>query len=363
MGTSHDDYDLATHGLNEFGDLLCGLIKELLAQEGVQIHSIAYRVKNFESSLRKLDLKGDRYDDISDLTDLLGVRVITYFPKDVDRVAEVIRREFKIDEINSVDKRKTLDPNQFGYLSLHIEGELHEKRSKLTEYKRHSNKKFELQTRSILQHAWAEIEHDLGYKVKSGLPDPLRRRFSMLAGSLELIDEEFERLRVEINEYENQVDARIKDSPQSLPINQSTLVASLESDFPLNELDKVVIKARHSGLRKDIDPSYIVKEGENLKSLGIENIEQLHEVAEKYINYVGRFAEIWLAPSLDDPLNSAPAYRGIGMFYLNYVLAAQRSEDDLVDWGLNISTRNKDLIPRIKETWKQVVKELGKPQA
>jgi len=361
MDSDQSDYNDAVKGLDEFGTLLCGLMKELLADAGIQVHSISCRVKDFESSLRKLDVKGDRYSSISDLTDLLGVRVVTYFPKDVDRVAAVIEREFTIDKTNSVDKRKKLDTDRFGYLSLHFVAEMSQKRARLTEYKRHANKKFELQMRSILQHAWAEIEHDLGYKAKSGLPDPLRRRFSMLAGSLELVDEEFERLRKEISDYEDEVDAVIKHAPQTLPINQSTLVASFENETPLNDLDRVVAGARMSTVRRDIDTSYIIKEIENLKVLGVDNIEQLHNYAKNYKAHVKRFAEIWLG-SAPKGLNAAPATRGIGLFYLNYALAAQLNDSELSDWGLNITTRSKGLLDKVKKTWQEVVGELGEPQ-
>lgn len=361
MDSDRSDYNDAIKGMDEFGALLCGLIKELLADAGIQVHSISSRVKDFESSSRKLDIKGDRYDGVADLMDLLGVRVVTYFPRDVDKVAEVIEREFTIDKVNSEDKRKMLDTDRFGYNSLHHVAEMLPKRARLTEYKRYAGKRFELQTRSILQHAWSEIEHDLGYKAKSGLPDPLRRRFSMLAGSLELVDEEFERLRKEIADYEDEVDAVIKRAPQTLPINQSTLVASFENESPLNELDEVVAGARKSVMKRDIDTSYIVKEIENLKVLGIENVEQLHDYAKNYKDHVRRFAEIWLGGPTSAGLN-APSTRGIGLFYLNYALAAQREDVELERWGLNITTRSKGLLDRVRGTWKQVVKELGQPQ-
>ena len=53
------------------------------------------------------------------MTDLLGVRIITYFPDEVDKAAKLVEREFCVDPDNSVDKRSILDPDRFGYLSLH----------------------------------------------------------------------------------------------------------------------------------------------------------------------------------------------------------------------------------------------------
>jgi hypothetical protein len=51
---------------------------------------------------------------------------------------------------------------------------------------------FEIQVRSLLEHAWAEIEHEIVYKSGITQPDAVRRRFAALAGSLELFDSEFE---------------------------------------------------------------------------------------------------------------------------------------------------------------------------
>ena len=47
----------------------------------------------------------------------------------------------------------------------------------------------EIQIRTVMQHAWAEIEHDLGYKSKEDIPDKYRRQFSILAGLIELADD------------------------------------------------------------------------------------------------------------------------------------------------------------------------------
>ena len=148
------------------------LVTVLVASADIQFHSIQHRIKARESIARKIDDR-DRPDyTLSSLTDILGVRVITYFDQEVDRVAEIIEQEFLIDRENSVDKRASLDPDRFGYLSLHYVVQLSAARSRLTEYRRYRETKFEIQVRSILQHAWAEIEHDLGYKSRSAIPAP-----------------------------------------------------------------------------------------------------------------------------------------------------------------------------------------------
>jgi ppGpp synthetase/RelA/SpoT-type nucleotidyltranferase len=188
-------YNEAAASFSALAPLAADLVGRLLTEEGIRVHSISRRVKDKESVQRKLASKADRYSNVKSLTDLLGLRIITYFPDEVDVVASVIEREFAIDRENSVDKRAILDPDRFGYLSLHYIASLDSQRASLTEYKRFAGLKFELQIRSILQHAWAEINHSLGYKSEAVLPKELRRRFFRLAGLLELADDQFLELK------------------------------------------------------------------------------------------------------------------------------------------------------------------------
>jgi hypothetical protein len=71
--------------------------------------------------------------------------------------------------------------------------------------------KFEIQMRSSLQHTWAEIEHDLGYKSMYEVPREVRREFSRIAGLLELADESFVRIRSKIADYNKQTTENIKN--------------------------------------------------------------------------------------------------------------------------------------------------------
>lgn len=178
--------------LRHLGPKVEGIIVELLIAAGVNFHSVSHRIKKLASTERKLQAKGL---ELSDLHDLLGLRVITYFPDEVDICSAIIEREFHINEVDSIDKRALLPPDRFGYLSRHYIASLSPARSFLTENRPYKDMTFEVQIRSILQHAWAEIEHDLGYKATSELPAHLRRRFFRVAGLLELADDEFSSLR------------------------------------------------------------------------------------------------------------------------------------------------------------------------
>lgn len=169
---------------DEFARTAADLLGTLLNAAQLRVHSITCRAKDPVSLLRKLEATPGKYEKLADVTDLAGVRIVTYFPDEVDLVAAVVRKELDIDWEHSIDKRQLFDPDRFGYLSLHYVATLSSQRTGLTEYRRFDRCRLEVQLRSILQHTWAEIEHDLGCKTAQVIPRELRRRFSRLARSI-----------------------------------------------------------------------------------------------------------------------------------------------------------------------------------
>ena len=118
------------------------------------------------------------------------MRVITYLRDDVAAVANLLGEEMRLLDDRDMGV-ETASEGRWGYASRHllraVEGE---------------QQPASVQVRTVLQHAWAEFEHDVRYKgsvPEEHAPD-LDRRFTLAAGLLELADREFsairERLRV-----------------------------------------------------------------------------------------------------------------------------------------------------------------------
>ncbi|MES2438858.1 MAG: hypothetical protein V4584_07320 [Verrucomicrobiota bacterium] len=188
------------------------------------------RVKGRESFAEKLNRKGGKYEKLGDVTDLVGIRIITYLTGDVDRIADLIEAEFVVDRANSVDKRLYEDPDRFGYKSLHYVVELPPPRTTLAEYRPFEGIKAEIQVRTIIQHAWAEIEHDLGYKSTIGVPTEIRRRFFRLSALLETADDEFAAISSEIANYRMKVRAEMAAGERSQEIDATTVQEFVRAD-------------------------------------------------------------------------------------------------------------------------------------
>jgi ppGpp synthetase/RelA/SpoT-type nucleotidyltranferase len=165
---------------------------------------------------------------LEEVTDLAGVRVIAYFPDDVDKIIQIIKNEFVIDPANSIDKRKGRDPASFGYSSVHLIVTFSKERLTLPEYSVFKGLKCEVQVRTILQHAWAEIEHDIVYKSSEDIPFELRRRFASLAGLLEVADREFASIKSDEASVVNNIEKSIEERILNIPVNMQSLRVYLE---------------------------------------------------------------------------------------------------------------------------------------
>lgn len=177
-----------------------GTLREALQRNGLIVMAIESRIKTEESLSGKLALKGAKYATLRDITDVLGARIVTFYTDDVDRIAAITEQLFEIDWKNSVDKRMLHQLDSFGYNSLHYI-------CKMPGY----DYRFELQLRTTLQHAWASINHDIGYKTGVEIPREYLRRINRLAGILEMADDEFSRIRTEITDYRRRVQQLVQN--------------------------------------------------------------------------------------------------------------------------------------------------------
>jgi putative GTP pyrophosphokinase len=208
-------------------------LRILLENENIKVLSIYYRIKETDSFMEKNERKS--YDNpLIEIEDICGIRIICYYQKDITRIIEIIKNEFTIHE--SQNKETKLGFDQFGYRSHHIIASIKKEWEKTPNFRGLLNLKCEIQVRTILMHAWAEIEHSLAYKNEAQTPTQFRRKLHRISAKLEEADEQFEELKKESQEYQNSLINKTKNKQpviyESLELNIDSLQAFMDNNYP-----------------------------------------------------------------------------------------------------------------------------------
>ncbi|MBO9522767.1 MAG: (p)ppGpp synthetase [Nocardioidaceae bacterium] len=181
--------------LLEVTDRWAALITRLLDDAGINYLSISARTKSVASyaakAIRYAEERPGEDDPFEAITDQVGVRVITYLLSDVDAVADLLADQLAVLDDRDMGQ-ETAAKGRFGYASRHLLLDARPGRGEAPMLRPAS-----VQVRTVLQHAWAEFEHDIRYKgtvPEEHVPD-LDRRFTLAAGLLELADREFTEIR------------------------------------------------------------------------------------------------------------------------------------------------------------------------
>jgi len=265
-----------------------GLLIDLLDDNNIQYHVVESRTKSVESFINKFQRTGKTYKDpMSEINDLVGLRVILYYKEDVERVCELINNEFKVFHEHSVDNLQNLKPNEFGYFSIHKVVELDSKRSKLSEWKRFKQFKIEIQIRTVLQHSWASISHILLYKKESDVPYILKRRLNRLVGLLELADDQFQELKIQQEKVVSSIGNSILKKEYDIDLNIISVKNFIESTDYKSTLNSVLDKYSRYSLKEtsdDLEFSHIVSICKELKISSIKELNKLLNEEQKSID-------------------------------------------------------------------------------
>ena len=199
-------------------------VEDLLHKHAVEFAQVESRTKKKKSFLEKVQRKGKDYENpLLEITDLVGIRVVAYYKEDVDRIGKILKEEFDVDEADSMDKADAMDPDRFGYLSVHYVVNLKPPRRDLTEWKDFGRMKAEIQVITFLKHAWATIDHKLRYKTEEEMPKNLKRQLFRLSALLEIADNEFSDLRESSDKLEARYSHVIERGLLDITINISSL--------------------------------------------------------------------------------------------------------------------------------------------
>jgi putative GTP pyrophosphokinase len=189
------------------------------------------RVKDAGSFLEKVKRK-DSKEPFKDIRDIVGIRVVCLFLSDIPRVGGVIRNSFLV---NSEDNKiEGADVSSFGYLSFHFDAQM-KGEYKGPRYDNIAGMAFEIQVRTILMDAWANVSHYLDYKSDTDVPRALRRDFHALSGLFYIADNHFELFFKSSKESSEQMAEVASEGSQAITqeeINLDSLSAYLRTRFP-----------------------------------------------------------------------------------------------------------------------------------
>lgn len=202
-------------------------VLEPVRREICPMGRVEWRAKKVPSFAGKILRKGHYADPVNEMTDLCGVRVITQIDREVQAVCDFIREHFEIDEKNSEDKLIRLRAGEFGYRSVHYVVQF--KKSKFPHVPAELLPlKAEIQVRTLLQHAWADIGHDRLYKGEFPTPPRYQRESARIAALLEDSDAAFQRLVDGLENYECHYGAYL--APEQMEQRIAVQRAILEHD-------------------------------------------------------------------------------------------------------------------------------------
>lgn len=282
------EYDQNLASYEKFKSDLESMLNGILGLNDFHLKAISSRVKARESLLEKIERKNG-YQSLDSITDIVGVRIVTYYDDYVEKIIDVISQNFVIDNENSVNKSDLLDSNEFGYKSSHLVVSLSESRLNLTEYSCHRGYKAEIQVRSVLQDAWAEVEHGLGYKSAGELPSQFRRKFSRLAGLFELADEEFIDIRTGIESYKKFANSEIENNILEVAVNRVTLESYVKHSEVIKQLDLKISEIEGRVLTDNVYiSSYLINA---LQYFNIETIQVLENQLNEHSDLIIKFSE------------------------------------------------------------------------
>jgi putative GTP pyrophosphokinase len=170
-------------------------------QDIERIDRITARAKSprrfFEKAMKANTDGGAKYDHpFEQIQDLVGGRIIVFYKQDVEVVSSAILRYYKpIEQRVLIPERES----EFGYFGKHfilaLPEELFEDeadRARLPVF-------FELQVKTLFQHAWSEAGHDLAYKPDVELTSLQKRMVALTAAQAWGADQQFAQLHTDLN--------------------------------------------------------------------------------------------------------------------------------------------------------------------
>ncbi|SHL34878.1 GTP pyrophosphokinase [Flavobacterium chilense] len=278
----------------EYDDFLIEIkriIEKILKVNNIPIaFDILGRTKTLDSIEEKLLAK--RYtikESITELNDLVGIRIVLLFPGLKDDVVNLLSEKFQVMDV--IQKKIPVD--KFGYNSVHLILGIKEEWSQSLNFENHSSKKIEIQIRTVAEHIWAETSHVLFYKKEENIPNIIRRDFHRLSALLEIIDENLQNIKNRVEYHFTEVQENEYDEILIMDLNPETFKrVMLKNSNGLYDFED----QKNKELSSRIEKNYNILNAGYLDTLIMDKID-LHNLSSQ--EFVQKVLEL-----LDDKLDS-----------------------------------------------------------
>lgn len=217
-------------------------LEKLLEDANINVLSVTYRTKDLNKFLEKIRRKKYR-DPLNEIEDICGLRIVCYYTSDLNKITSIIKKEFNV--LDSVDKSQLLGEDEFGYLSRHFIVKLKKNWLNTPSYRDLGDLKAEIQLRTVLMHAWADISHKLAYKKTEQAPPQFMRQLNALSAILENADTQFNTLKNDRKKYIEEISGKSVKRGENVEngifdINQELNLDSLQAflDFYFSDREK-----------------------------------------------------------------------------------------------------------------------------
>jgi len=327
-----EEFDKYSLDFEESARSVAAELERRLKSAGIRVHSVSSRVKSrksFESKLRRNPRRT--------ILDVVGVRVITQYRDDVRDVEQLVRNALIVEEGTYVDKAEMLESDAFGYKSVQFVGRVptlgydsdHEDLSNRMfngQWMGASANTVEVQLRSILEHAWASVDHDLVYKSDTPVSVPVQRLFALTAALLESADSHLDTIRTERSRPVLGVD---ENEPPELSAS-GYVQRFVETDRESIALDSKVTAALD--LRRNYPEKYLREVISSVELAGWRSIKDLRASARDFGSLALRMSiactDVRHSILLGDyaPYDKRPAesFPGIALYWLGIAIGAGR---------------------------------------
>ncbi|MBF0357654.1 MAG: hypothetical protein HQL70_03535 [Magnetococcales bacterium] len=357
----------------EFIDIFKSLVHVLISQEAkISLVQISGHLKSVDDLGKEVAVLSDgSYPIISDQQNLMALRVVTFYEKDVAFVLRRLTSAFTVSEVTIQEKD---DPEAFGYPGSSLVLKLGEERLKLEEYKRFADLQIEVQVFSLFQDTWSKIANHIGYPADQ-FPQEHLREFNQLAYMVELADSELNTISKSLSPYDwNRQDKKIAgrkkpaakpkssmksdEAPEDIKNRKNSGPLIHQANLPpLDKIDKIKLSAPEDGLTTDtidnlilannlvrnfdklISDTYntrLMYQGKNIEPLlsGLIELEVFKNIAEIEAQlFKKRHSVLALAIQIYGPpkeKNYEYIPKGISLFLLAYYTVAESRNIKLV---------------------------------